>query len=315
MRALPGRLGRWLTVPDRPLAAIEVRARSVGCLRLVRESGRLRLGAAALVELPPGVVAVSPVEPNVRDGEAFGRALRSAAEQAGLGAGAAVALVVPDAAARAVLLTGDVEGSGASLEELVRFRLRKSVPFEIRRASVAAQRLPGDARGPAAVLAAVMARPVLESYEAPLAGAGLRPGLVELSGLALMRFAAAGAGDRLLVNLEPDYLTLVLSRGGRPLLIRTLSAGADQGLESVAREISHTLLYHRDRLGGEELAGAALRPGDGDAASVAHRLAEALGREPEPVEPWNALGASLPGHRGSGLAGAAASLLAGERAA
>jgi len=164
------------------------------------------------------------------------------------------------------------------------------------------------------VLAAAMARTVLESYEAPLESQGLRAGLVELSGLALARYAAADPGDRLVVNLEPDYLTLVLSRDGRPLLLRTLSEGAAGGLDGVVREVRQTLLYHRDRLGGGELAAAALRPSADDDA-VASGVAEALGCEPSSVEPWRALGAGVPGGRGSELCGAACSLLAGERAA
>lgn len=307
------RLHRWLTAPDRPLAAIEVRPESVGCLRLLHEGGRLRLGTAALLELPPGAVEVSATEPNVRQPEVFQRVLARVTEQAGLAAGARVALVVPDPAGRAVLLKDDLESAGgATLEELVRFRLKKMMPFDVRTAAVAAVRVPGDARGAAGVLAAVMARPVLESWEAPVLALGLRPGHVELSGLALARLAAGVEGDRLLVNLEPGYLTLVLSRAGRPLLVRTLSAGGSDGLGAVAREITQTLLYHRDRLGGDGLSGAGLRPTGEDTAAVADRLEEALGVRPEPLTPWTVLGAQIPEARSGGLAGAAACLLAGE---
>jgi hypothetical protein len=106
----------------------------------------------------------------------------------------------------------------------------------------------------------------------------------------------------------------VLSRGGRPLLIRTLPGGYAGGLEGVARETRQTLLYHRDRLGGGELAGATLRPSDDDTREVAGRLREALGCEPEALRPWASIGASLPPGRGGGLAGAAACLLARDAA-
>ena len=47
----------------------------------------------------------------------------------------------------------------------------------------------------------------------------------------------AGAGDRLLVNWDEGYVTLILARDGWPILVRTLS-GADGGLAGeVAREV------------------------------------------------------------------------------
>ena len=47
-------LERQFMDPARPQVAIEVRAGSVGVVRLVAEGKAAALGAAALVELPPG---------------------------------------------------------------------------------------------------------------------------------------------------------------------------------------------------------------------------------------------------------------------
>ncbi|HET8647360.1 MAG TPA: hypothetical protein VFO85_17820, partial [Vicinamibacteria bacterium] len=180
-------LRRQLQDPDRPLVAVEVRPRSLGVVRLAREGRRrLVLGAAASVDLPPGCLDLSIVQPNLTSAEGFQRALRSALEKSGVVQGAGVALVLPDPVARVALLPAAEIGSHghAQTEELIRFRLRKSVPFEIREARVAFA--PAGAQGADALLVAAIHRPVLEGYEAACRAVGLEPGLVELSGLALL---------------------------------------------------------------------------------------------------------------------------------
>ena len=131
----------------RPLAAIEVRARVPG-RRSARAPGarphpRRRRGS---VELPEGTLSLSITEPNLVDADAFRQALRSVVERAGILGGGRVALVLPDPVARVALLpAARGPGPGAEAEELIRFRLRKSVPFEIREraAGVGARPAPG----------------------------------------------------------------------------------------------------------------------------------------------------------------------------
>ncbi|HKC12782.1 MAG TPA: hypothetical protein VKI41_12190, partial [Vicinamibacteria bacterium] len=67
--------------------------------------------------------------------------------------------------------------------------------------------------------------PVLEGYEAALEALGFHPGLVETACLALSGRAigAGSSGDRLLVNWDHGYVSLVLSRAGWPILLRTLT--------------------------------------------------------------------------------------------
>ena len=51
--------------PERPLVAIEVRASSVGVLRVRREKGGLVFAAAAVLDLPPETLTLSLAQPNV----------------------------------------------------------------------------------------------------------------------------------------------------------------------------------------------------------------------------------------------------------
>jgi len=302
-------LDRRLTEPQPPLVAVEVRERSVGVVRLVRERGRLALGAAASLELPPGVVKPSLIQANIGDAEAFQRVLRSSLERAGVMAGGRAALVLPDPVARLVLIpAGELKPRSArETEELLRFRLRKTVPFEIGEARLAWLRAP--AREGGALLAAVARNAVIEEYESACRAAGLHTGIVEVAALALASAAFDGASgeDRLLVNWDEGYVSLVLARGEWPLLVRTLADEAAADPERVAREVANTLLYHSERLAGRELAAVALRSAALPAEEAVAVLREAAGVEPQVVDPWRLFGAEGGGW-GSPMVAAGSSL-------
>jgi hypothetical protein len=324
LRALPGRLRPtrrnsgaggvlwraarflWRTFGEAepPLLAVEIRPRAVALVRLVRQKDGPGLGAAVCLELPEDALRLTLTEPGLTDPAGFASLLRGALERAGAKDGGRAALVLPDAVARVALLPAAEVGaaSGAPREELVRFKLRKSVPFDIREARLALGS--GD---PVPVVA--IARPVLEGFESACVAAGLEVGRVELASLALLRAEAEGAaGDCLFVNWEPGHCSLILSRDGQPLLFRSLSGPQVGEAGGVEREVASTILYHGERLGGT-LAGAVVRSGWGSAAEAVDRLSRVLGFPPTAVNPWRGRsGVPVEGH--AAVAGALASLAA-----
>lgn len=286
-------LQRRLFEPDYPLLAVEVRPRGLGVVRVQRQRGHLELGAAVMQELPEGCLALSLSEPNLAAPEAFQAALRAALERAGAAGAARACLVLPDPCARVALVAADdLPGKrAAEVAELVRFRLRKSLPFDVRDAHLAYHR-PGAAEaagGSLPVLA--VARPVIEQYEAALLAVGLHAGLVELCGLVCLAAALHGRPadeDRVVVNWDDGYVSLLVTRAGRLAVVRTLALPADPaaGAADVQREVFNTLLYYRERLGGPGLAGATLRSAAVPADEAAALLAETLELVPEPLDPW-----------------------------
>lgn len=302
-------LRRQLLDPEYPLTAVEVRPRALGVARLVRERGRLRLGAAASLELPPGVLALSMTQPNIADGPAFARALAAVLERAGALKEGAVGLVLPDPVARIALLAAGEIGSRRDSQELARFRLRKALPFDVRDARIAL--LPPRGAPGGQVLVGAIYGPVLRGYEEALAGLGLETGLVEVAGLALT--AALGpdgeAGDRLLVNWDEGYVSLLLTRDGWPTLLRTLTGEFASASEAVAREVANTVLYYRERLGGTGLAGAWVRSAILPPEAAVSLLAEPLGLAPRVLDPWPLLGAGEGGQAAQAVAGAASCAL------
>jgi Tfp pilus assembly PilM family ATPase len=308
-------LRRHVLDPAHPIAAIEVRSRSIGVVRLAREGRRLSLGAAASLDLPEGAIRVSMTQPNVTDPAAFRDTLRSVLERAGALHVGRVALVLPDPVARLALLPGSEVAAKRrkQSEELIRFRLRKAVPFDVRDARLAFAG--GGTRAADSVLVAAAYLPVIESYEEACRAVGLHAGLVELSGLALLNaaFGALPPADRLLINWDEDYVTLLLARGEWPVLVRTLAGEAAASPDEVAREVGNTILYYRERLGGTVLAQAVVRSALLPADEAIRRLEGPLGMKPEILEPWPALRAGEMSQVGQSLAGAAACLVGSRR--
>src|SRR5882724_11513443 len=144
----------------------------------------------ASYDLASGVVAPDLTETNVRDRNALYRALRDALDSIS-GRSTDVIAVLPDSAVRVVLL--DFESLPSKRDEaeaVVRFRLKKSLPFDLDKAKVSyhAERATTGMR----VIAAVALSSVVEDYEAVFREAGYNPGIVMPSMLAALGAADAG---------------------------------------------------------------------------------------------------------------------------
>lgn len=309
---LPGalrRAGRWVTrtlvEPPLPLVAVEVRPRALAAVRLAKDGGRLSLGAAATVELPEGALEVSLARPNVTDPGTFRVALRAVLERVGALAGGDVSLVLPDPAVRLALVPAEgLRGRRGDAEETIRFRLHKALPFDVRSARLAWAATRGEQ-----ALVAVVPEEVVRGYEEALESLDFRPGLVEAASLALLSAAEAEpvSGDRLLVNWDEGYVSFVLTRGGQPLLLRTLPG--DAGRDAVARHATSTMQFHADRLGGGALADVVVRSAAVPGEEAVALLGRALETAPRLLQPWAALGVQEQGPSTQAVAGAAACVL------
>ena len=229
-------LRRTFVQPETPLVAVEVHGSSVGVVRARKDGGRLTLAAATTVDLGSDTLQLSMTQPNVLDAQRLQLALRGALERAGILGGARVALVLPDALARVTVLSAaDVAvRRRKELDEVLRFKLRKAVPFEIREARLAHTATGSRAEDRMVVAAAFS--PVVAAYEDACVAVGLEPGIVELAGLVLARSAfGADPGDRLLVNWDEGYLSVLILRDGWPLLARTLPGEVAESLPGVVR--------------------------------------------------------------------------------
>jgi len=172
---------------SRPKLACEISADRVLAGR-VSDNGGHTLEACASSELAPGSVVPDLIETNLRQPDAAYEAVRDVLGNIG-GRSRYVIAVLPDAAVRVVLLDFEALPSKRDeVEGVVRFRLKKSLPFDVDKAKVSYHVQPSSTG--VRVIAAVALANVVEDYEAAFRQAGYEPGVVMPSML-----AALGAAD------------------------------------------------------------------------------------------------------------------------
>lgn len=138
-----------------------------------------------------------------------------------------VTLIVPDSAVRVLLL--DFDELPAKADEalpVVRFRLKKLLPFDADDAAVSYQ-ITGTSKGIVQVIAVAMPREVLADYENVVREAGFEPGAVLPSTLAALAGLSEGEIPLLVVNAGSEGVTTAIVKGNSLLLHRTVDLGAD----------------------------------------------------------------------------------------
>jgi type IV pilus assembly protein PilM len=227
----------------KPKLACEIAADRVLAGRLTEKGDGLEASAAR--ELAPGSVIPDLVENNLRQREA----VRSGIEGA-LGAVSGrskdVIAIVPDAAVRVMLVEFDTLPSDE--EEalgVVRFRLKKSLPFDVDKAKVSyhAQKVKDELR----VVAAVAMASVIEDYERAFHDAGFSPGMVLPSTL-----AALGAADAkkptLVIKVDAHTTSIAILNESQLQLFRTLenTRGVTMTGEQLAEEVYPSVVFFQD---------------------------------------------------------------------
>jgi type IV pilus assembly protein PilM len=199
--------------------------------------------------LPHGALLPGIGEPNLRAPEVVAAAIRTVLAQVSPRS-RSVTLVIPDTVVRVFVLDFDsLPAKPAEAYPVLRFRLRKMVPFDVEHAGLSYQVLV-EKKQEIKVLAAVLPAPVLAEYEGAVRSAGYEPGAVLPSSLAAM--AAIDSLEAVLVaNLSPVALTTSISNGQDLLLYRTIDMPDDQGLrqDEVRRGVAVAAAYYEDKLG------------------------------------------------------------------
>jgi type IV pilus assembly protein PilM len=206
----------------RPRVACEIMPQGVVAARSADAASPL--AATAKVSLAEGALAPGLKVGNVVDRVAVAAAVRGALEQIGERSnarGSDISLVIPDSAVRVLLL--DFESLPSRLTEalpLVRFRLKKLLPFDADEALVTFQVM-STSKSVVRVLAVAIPRDVLKEYETAVREAGFEPGAVLPSTLACLA-AVEDAEPELLINANPIGVTAAIVRGGVLLLHRSV---------------------------------------------------------------------------------------------
>lgn len=227
MPKLPAFLERWIADPP-PAWVVEF-----------SEQGIFRAASASPADvrfeaLPAGALAASPVENNLCDYDQVQQALSAIPFQETAQGGsplggreAQVAVLLPDYSVRTSIL--DFEDFPARREEqepLVRFRLRKIVPYDLETAQLAFQYFPkahaagGEPTG-VTVVATTCPLHILAEYEALLRQRRCHPGFISSSALAALSLLPADDVS-VLAKLSGNVMTAAVSQKGILRLIRTV---------------------------------------------------------------------------------------------
>jgi type IV pilus assembly protein PilM len=195
--------------------------------------------------------------------------------------------VIPDNAARVSLLPFEqLPAKAQDVDQLIRWKLKKSTPFPIEEAQVSWFIAHRTNAGPV-IAATVARRDVVNQYEAVATGAGLHAGIVDLASFNVMNAVigagAAPASDWLLVTMAPEATTLAIGRGDNLMFYRHRPAVEDEGLGALVHQ---TAMFHEDRLGGTRFSRVWLcGAGVGPSADQARReIRESLGVAVEVVD-------------------------------
>ena len=198
--------------------------------------------------LPPEALKPLLAGENILDRAAVELALRKALEDVSARE-KQLTLIVPDAAVRVLML--DFDTLPAKAQEalpIVRFRLRKLMPFEVDDAAVSYQVMRQGAEQ-AHVLVTCMTGPVRAEYEAAVRAAGYEPGVILPSTLASL--AALPTGEAaLVVNWNGRSLTTAITAGDELLLHRTEEPAPNESLlrEDLVQCVLVARAYFEDTL-------------------------------------------------------------------
>jgi type IV pilus assembly protein PilM len=230
MDFLPTSLG------TRPRLAVELRAEGV-------VAARAEDAAALLTAVARADVAADAMMPGLKLGNIVDRASVVAAvrktldEVAGRGSergvGRHVTVVVPDAAVRVLLLDFDqLPSKVAEALPVVRFRLKKLLPFDADMAMVSYQVMSSE-KGVVRVMAVAMPKDVLDEYESVVAAAGYLPGAVLPSTLAMLAGLDTEETPALVVNAGVGGVTMAIVKGGVLLLHRSLDLSVNTEVDVI----------------------------------------------------------------------------------
>jgi type IV pilus assembly protein PilM len=247
----------------------------VTAVSIASERARPSIVAHATERLPEGAVKPGLAGPNIVNREDVIAALDRVLKQ--VGRPRRIALVVPDSTAKvSVIKFEKLPERRDDLDQLVRWQVKKSVPFPLEQAQVSWTRGTTEASGATELVVAIARRDVVEEYEGVCQAAGADAGLVDLATFNLINVILASNGDGptggqsmvtdiaggldwLLVHVAPDSSTMAILRGSDLILFRNRPA---DGEGSLADLVHQTTMYYEDRLSGQGFAKIFVTPRD-----------------------------------------------------
>jgi type IV pilus assembly protein PilM len=248
---------------------------------LATSGNTLRVDGGLTAPFPAGTLQLSRREPNVKDPQGFVRVVREAYLRL-LTRERLVSVSLPDATGRVMLL--DLEARPRSREEgldIIRWKLKKSFPFDISTVHLDYQNLVERENGTVSMLVSLISRQVVTQYEELLTEAGLQPRFIDFTSFNLYRLFSPRlemSDSGAFVTFYRGALTVLIFYAGVLSFYRTKETASES--HNLYREVNSSFLVYGDRHPGHAVTEIFCMAGSSDAEAFRALVAEASGLEP-----------------------------------
>ncbi|MFZ0884430.1 MAG: hypothetical protein WAN14_13620 [Candidatus Acidiferrales bacterium] len=242
------RLERWLNAMPHPSLVVEIASTHVAAAHWSKTGGHL--DSHAVEPLPLGAIMASPVDANVVQPEAVRSALRKVLNRVPVH-DAPIALLIPDPVVRVFILPFDTLPRRADeAVPLLRWRLKKSVPFDMEETVVSWMRQSGR-EAALEIVTAVARQRIVREYEDILEPLNAKAGVVLSSTLASLPLLG-DEGATLLARMSGKTLTTVVVNAGRLCVYRSTEMAGEAPLldpQAMLDEVYPAIAYYQDTWG------------------------------------------------------------------
>jgi Tfp pilus assembly PilM family ATPase len=251
------------------------------------DASHKRVAGRAVEPLPGDAVSGALEGKNLLQAEVVRDITKDAIRRAGV-RGFEISVVIPDDSSRIALITAEnLANKAEDREAFLRWKLKKSVPFDVDNAQIAYQVLgPHQGRDEKGmdVMVALSPRSIVQEYEELFERLDIHAGYVVPSTIAAMNLRPEGgtsarAEDVLFVKVAPDSIATTVFQNHRPRFYRRV---AEMPLYDA---VYPTMMYYQDKLGGTTLSSATVCGYDRDLHSEMEELEDRLGVPVRSMEP------------------------------
>lgn len=273
---------------SRTSLGVEINPSGVAFALLGGSSAAPRLERVAYGPLAPGCLRVSLREANIIDPQSFSDTVRNTHNLL-LHSGTRLSVTLPDTVGRIMML--DIEGRFKSRAEgldIIRWKLKKNLPFDIADTHLDYQQLSVRENGDMALMVALVSRGVISQYEELLMAAGFTPARIDFNSFNLYRAfenRLAPQDDVTLITFYDNTLSIMIFADGILEFQRVKELPGSSGVDSrVYMEINSSLKVYHDRFPERNVLHVSCIAPPDVAREFCGMVAEATGVEPALLE-------------------------------
>jgi Tfp pilus assembly PilM family ATPase len=267
-------------------AVIEVAEDHLTAITGALKKGGLTVYSCVSEQLPVDLINPSINEKNFRDRNTVSQIFEKVCKGLPLKP-RRVGLVVPDGIAKVSLLRFEqVPRSHSDLEKLIRWQMKRVVPFSIEEARITYT--PGRNIGinGQEFLVVAAKHEIVDQYESLCAAIGAHAGLVDLATLSLLNFylipGQQTSGDWILVNTQAGSMSIAVVRDDKVIFYRN---NVDNEVVTTTNLVHQTVMYYQDHLSGQGFCKGFIRGTSKLAHSIQGSLKALTGCPVELIEP------------------------------